>query len=240
MRFYSRLLCLCVLIGCGRPVKETLPIDKDPFRITVSVSDGTESAMESELVFFDSFAFAWDSEAGKPITVFDLEEMTWMSWADTEVMGLTRCRAWTEVYVETKRLSNQLIKDPSEARYAKSVLEPELQVSEKEDVLILSNEYFRYAISGSLELNAAQLERYNRYEILNAYCKAMTDQMAPPFMQLFVSQEIKKRNVAPSAMVLEINNPYVSGTLSVKQSFEPVSAAEVKGFRKQLSWMESD
>lgn len=189
-----------------------LPDEKVSVTVQARPPGGGPSTMESKVLFSRHYAvsFSFDPEARyddhwKAPVVFDLAQLTWYHAGGKQWIPLAKCREWEQASIERSRVSLVRETDPDIKAFVEATINPRLQLQKMPDGSIeLSNSHMKYTISPAANVLPHQLDRFIRYDHLNAYHKAMNTKLLPPTVQIAVDNVLVEQRMFPKQMTTAV------------------------------------
>ena len=172
-------------------------------------SDGKQIAV-IELSINDDEAIAKVADVTER---FDLKNQRWQHAESGQWVSLTQCEAWAKKSKEKTSASTASISDEIRP-FIDWSLSPEFKVESNGPAITLTSGQVDYEITGTK--TDRDLTNYFRYARLNAYKKAMTGRKLPPFAELKVLEELERRHLMPTTMIVQI--PGVPSAPALKMS----------------------
>jgi hypothetical protein len=216
-----------------------LPDEKISLRVTAQPPGGKPETIEAKVLFSRQHAvsLAYDPEARyndnwKHPIIFDLAQMAWFHDSAKEWVPLAKCREWEQATLEKSRASLARERDPEIRAFADAMINPQLQLRKRADGgLELSNSHLSYVIVPTPGVTPDQIERFIRYDQVNAYQKAMTNPRTPPTVQIAVDNAMYQQRVFPKELTTTIKTG--RGEVKFKsdarlEAFSPSDASEVR------------
>jgi hypothetical protein len=170
---------------------------------------------ESRVLFAKNFAIVMtydpDARYGRnwdTFVVFDLEKMAWYEEKLGEWVDMKTCQNWEKASIERTKGSIEKIPDSATRNFIEASINPKLQTRKDQDgSLTISNDFLKYVIRPIEKPTPHQLVRFNAYDRLNAYHKAMHDRQLPPTAQIAVDDVLAKEKSVPKQLVTTIKTP---------------------------------
>lgn len=190
-----------------------------------------EQLLSFEICFIDSLAIELDSISQQPIAIFDLDRMEWTECSSGQLFTQAACEDWALSSTERTNATLARAPDNDVKRFVMASLKPEFEVSETADEIKISNQFLNYVFQSSLDVDEQQMDRFFKYDFLNAYRKALIEKKLPPIPQLAVSGELKKRGFVPGIMNLTVNTPNGVVSLTARTKVATLSEEKIEQLR---------
>jgi len=219
----SRMLAVLLILACGCESRPSKPVASPPseyrevrgFKVESEFAVG-EEAFAGVTLFQGRYACDISPDDFETVdAVFDLDANCWTELDPWRRVTIRDCEQWANALVEQPRDVNSTTSRRA-ARVAESLLEPNFRVFElSSDELSMTSEFFTYFFSKPLELKSDQKASFFDYDRLSAYRKSMMPGQLPPFTQLAITEELRRRQFVPAltrldAAIAETNVEIVS------------------------------
>ncbi|MDX1388157.1 MAG: hypothetical protein R3344_03155 [Acidobacteriota bacterium] len=171
------------------------------YKITMTMTDpaGNERVAETYIVG----GRALEVVDGRLNSVMDLGEATWTDVKSKRTVPLVECIAWVDEITRNNIERMNKAADSHNKWIRQRMLEPEFEVEQVDELLVLSSQYFVYRISPAPDVSAEQAKLYYEYDRLNANCGAMVRGELPPNVTLAILEELQPRGIVPASMDFE-------------------------------------
>jgi hypothetical protein len=191
----------------GAAPAKAVPVAGTPFKALIEVRAG-EERIPVAVYFAEHFAVEFDPEDNaQVVAVYDLDRMTWTEFSPPRTVTLNDCEAWARASVQRTEQSLARSTDERLNKFIRLTLDPQFEVAEQDNALLIKNEIFAFSISDPQPVSDQQRAQFFAYDRLNAYRKAIVERKFGPQAQLAVLDELEKRGFVPGSIELQVSTP---------------------------------
>ena len=211
------------------------------FRVQRPVGKALEGT--SKLVFSNKYALSaiYDAagrygENWDDFVLFDLEKLAWFDVGPRHWVDLKTCQEWEKASIERSKAS--LAKAPNdEARaFAEAMVNPRLQLQKVADgSFTIFNSHVTYSIVPASNVAPHLVDRFNSYDQLNAYHKAMSERQLPPTTQIAVDKYLAQQKIFPKQMTVKIKTAQGNVIATTDARVDAFDATDAELLRKQIA-----
>lgn len=238
-------IAMPLIAGCGRsttpePIKwMAMPDEKVHMTFQLQQSSGKEVKGEAKVLFFKNFAVVitynpdarygrnWDS-----FVVFDLEKMAWHENSTGDWVDVKVCQEWERDSIERDMSILPSVQDSATRDYIHAQIEPHFQVRKDQDgTLTVFNDFLKYEVRPEEKTTPYQRLRFDAYDRVSAYHKAMEERERPPIAQIALNDILAKEKIIPKRLVATIktaNGDVVASVDITREKFEIADAEYVE------------
>jgi hypothetical protein len=150
--------------------------------------------------------------------VFHLERLEWENAETLQVTQLSRCERLLNI--DASRVRNALASEPDSPNtdFMNALLEPDFEVVEEGDTLLVQNDFVTYHVTSTSELPTEQLEQFYAYSKMNTCDKALNGASISPFSEYAFAEAMEARNLFPATV--EFTLLFEDTTITLTSTYE--------------------
>jgi len=194
------------------------------FKVTAVTTSNDETLYDGETYFIDQTAAEYPNGIdGALKTVYYLDNQSWWLVDSSELITLVEAQEHVQEEAEKTRARLTDEVTPRLRRLMETLLDPQFEIEQTDDALMMTNEFMSYTIKTDQSLTDDQAERFFEFRRLEAYRKASI----PPFTHFVVNNELRIRQMLPSEMVRVVETMWgETATIHTTMELEDVTQEE--------------
>lgn len=202
--------------------------ERDVFKVQITLvrDEVTEYDEPTYFVGNQAIELAW-SGSGKLLATYNLEDMSWWEASSGNHFTLADCVDWAQRSMEVTRKAIEDSPDSVSKRYVIAMMEPDLEVTDGDGTLTVSNEFYTMTYTTDGPIEPSRLSRFLAYDRLKNYRKSMLFRDSPPFMRLEIDDLLEERSMFPHRTDLTVKLPGAESGSVITMSIEPVTEEEL-------------
>lgn len=203
--------------------------EKDVFKVQITLvrDEVTEYDEPTFFVGEQAIELAW-SDSGMLLATYNLEDMSWWEASSGNHFTLADCVDWAQRSTKVTREAIEDSPDSVSKRYVIAMMEPDLEVTDGDGTLTVSNEFYTLTYTSDGPIEPSRLKRFLAYDRLKNYRKSILFRDSPPFMRLEIDDLLEERSMFPHRTDLTVKLPGAESHSVITMSIEPVTEEELE------------
>ena len=210
------LLAAAFMPACGKPAEAG-----NDFKI-VMVMTGA-SGEKSTVEVYVTGGKAVMVNGGRLESIIDLVESAYAAADSDRTVALDDCLAWVENVTNFNIVRLSQTEDSPGKLYSLRQIDPQFEIEDTGDILVLKNELILYRISPAPGISPEQAEMYYAYDRINSNCGPMVREQVPPYISLAILHELESRGIVPASMYFEGSRGGEVSSVTIRYEYRPLT-----------------